>query len=302
MTEVQSGIIIVTACKNEEDNLPGLIEYILKQTIKTSLWVIVDESSDNTPNIIKEAMKRYKWIRGIFLGRGEGYLGKSYTSACKTGFTFAIEYCKENGIGYEYIGLVDADALMTEDYFEKLISKFERNPKLGVASGREYWNVSGKLVINPQREELPIGPARLWRVECFTETGTGGYDISEAPPDTVSNIKAKLTGWETKQFADISVITRQMSTARGLWKGLLQHGEYAYVMYTPLYLVMIKTIKYLFKSPYYIGLAYILGYVSGLIRRIDRIRDDEIITYMKHERPKELFRYYLNKLSRGRGK
>jgi len=226
----------------------------------------------------------------------------NYTKACERGFDFAIEYCNKNKIDYKYIGLVDGDVIMDEDHFEKLISKFENNPKLGVASGIEYCINKGKLVRNTQRDDLPLGPIRLWRVECFIESVTGGYYVSEGPPDTVSNIKAKLKGWETKQFEDIRVITRQTSTARGYWKGYFQNGKYAYVMYTPVIIVLIKSITYYFKYPFYIGLAYILGYFNCFIHKTEKIKDDEIITYMKNEKQKELFKYYTSNIIRVRHK
>lgn len=291
--------IIVTPTKNEEKNLKKLVNIMEKQTMMPSLWVIVDESNDNTPNVVREAMGKCKWIEGMFLNRSEGYLGRSYAAACKSGFDFAAEYCKRNKTNYNYIGLVDADATINEGHFGELISKFEKYPKLGIASGMEYWNVSAKLVRNPQRDHLPIGPARLWRKECFEETG--GYIVSEAPPDTVSNIKAKLNGWETKQFSDIKVVTRRTSTATGYWKGFTQRGKYAYTVHTTLFLVLMKAIKYSFEKPHYIGLAFIMGYICSSINGINRIEDDEIQAYMKHERPKELFRYYVGKLMRGRG-
>lgn len=289
--------VIVTPTKNEEEQFKKLVNIMENQTLKPSLWVIVDESDDNTPNVVKEAMARHKWIKGIFLDRSEGYLGLGYAIACKSGFEFAKKYCKRNELDYQYIGLVDADATMNEDHFEKLISKFEKNPKLGIASGIEYWDISGKLARNAQREDLPIGPVRLWSKECFEETG--GYIVSEAPPDTISNIKAKLKGWETKQFSDIRVVTRRTSTARGFYRGFFQNGRYAYVVHTPLYIVLLKAIKYSFRSPYYIGLAYILGYVTSMIHKAERIKDDEVRTYMKYERPMEIYRHHIRKLRGG---
>ena len=292
--------IIVTPTKNEEKNILNLLRCMERQTIKPSLWVIADESNDNTPTIVEEAISECKWIKGMFLDRSEGYLGISYAAACKAGFDFATEYCKRNKINYNYIGLVDADVTIDEGHFEELISKFEKYPELGIASGIEYWNVSDKLVKNPQRDYLPIGPVRLWRKECFEETG--GYIVSEAPPDTVSNIKAKLNGWKTKQFNNARVVTRRTSTATGYWKGFTQRGKYAYAIHTPVVVVLTKAMKYSFEKPFYIGLAFIVGYICSSIGGVKRIEDNEIRAYMKHERPKELFKYYKGKLLGGGSK
>ena len=130
MSRKMKEYIVVTPTKNETLNLKKLINVFERQTIKPSLWVIVDESDDNTPNIVKDAMAKYNWIQGLFLGKRDGYLGRGYASACKTGFDFAIEYCKQNKLNYNYIGLVDADVAMIDEYFEKLIIKIKES-KIG---------------------------------------------------------------------------------------------------------------------------------------------------------------------------
>ncbi|MCK4736138.1 MAG: glycosyltransferase, partial [Methanophagales archaeon] len=48
--------IVVTPCRNEEKNIPNLVQSITAQTIRPALWVIVDDgSTDKTGEIIAEA-------------------------------------------------------------------------------------------------------------------------------------------------------------------------------------------------------------------------------------------------------
>jgi len=55
--------IVVTPCRNEEKNLPNLVQSMTAQTIKPLLWVIVDGgSTDRTPEIITEVAQKYEWI------------------------------------------------------------------------------------------------------------------------------------------------------------------------------------------------------------------------------------------------
>ncbi len=295
---------IVTPTKNEEETIPNLIRSIEKQTIKPVLWVIVDESSDNTKEIIKELTKKYEWVKSIFLKKSKGYLGINYGAACKKGFDFGIEFCKRHKIEYEYIGLIDADAVIDEDFFERLMKEFEKDPQLGIASGSDGSDKlknAGKLVNATWVEDFPIGPARLWRKRCFEETG--GYQETMSP-DSVSNIKAKLRGWKIRRFKEIKVMARKHATARGYWKGYEQLGKDNYFLnYHPL-VIILKAIKYSFKKPYYIGIAMFFGYFSCAIRKEEKIEDDEIKYYFRYTRPKEIVRYYLNmlktKLKRGR--
>jgi len=293
MNKVFRKYIVVTPCRNEENNLPDLIQSMVAQTIKPVLWVIIDDgSTDETPNIIKETELKYDWIKSIQLDEGIRDLGIHYADICRKGFDFGIRYCKINDIQYEYIGLLDADIVLRTDYFNKLIKEFEKNSKLCIASGGIYY-IDNKFneIWEKTRDDLPRGGARIWRRKCFEETG--GYLLT-CSPDAVSNIKAKLMGWETRQFKEIKAIqTRMTSSAEGFWRGYEMKGGSSYFISTNSLLVMLKGIKYLFKKPYYIGIAYFLGYIKSFIRREKRIDDEDIRHYFKYMHLKELVDYYV---------
>ena len=289
--------ILVTPSKNEENNISDLIKRVMGQTIRPCLWVIADESSDGTKEIIEEVAEENDWIKAHYLGENDEYLGINYAAACKFGFDHAIDYCKDEGIEYDYIGLLDADVAIESDFFEQLMSLCEKEPEVGIASGTEYWDIAGELVSAGTREDLPMGPVRIWRKECFYQTG--GYEAT-ASPDSVSIVKARLKGWQTKQFKELKVVVRETSTAKGYWWGAVREGKNKYfVGYHPAVIVL-KSLKSSFKKPYYTGIGLFLGYFGSLIHREEMIDDDEIKYYYKHTRPKELFRNYVDIL-KGKG-
>jgi len=319
--------IVVTPCRNEEKNLPNLVQSITAQTIKPVLWVIVDDgSTDKTGEIIAEAEKKYDWIKGVHLEEHKEYMGTHLTYVCNTGFEFAKEYCNEKGISYEYIALVDADNILEERYFEKLIGEFEKDEKLGIASGwdayvdignilgnlrarnpnitvmnHEFWQVwnSPFVQIQNSRDDFPMGSARLWIKECFEETG--GY-LPVPLPDSVSNAIAKLKGWKAKRFRDIKVMERRGLTKQGLWKGYKEKGESYFFLGQSLLLTVLKALKYTLKKPYYIGVAYFYGYIKPFVYRKERVKDDEIRHYYKYIRTRELKTYYKEKIKKLLGK
>ena len=91
--------ILVTPAKNEGKNLPNLIHSVENLTIKPILWVIVDDgSTDDTPEIIKEAKKKHEWIQSIRLEEHPRGITFHYPYVCKKGFDFATEYCKKKSI------------------------------------------------------------------------------------------------------------------------------------------------------------------------------------------------------------
>lgn len=293
--------ILITPAKNEEKYLPNLINAIIKQTIKPLLWLIVDDgSTDKTPKIIEEAKRNHDWIKSIRLKEGPWDLGIHISDVSIAGFKFLIECCNNHDISYEFIGLIDADMVPERKYFESLIQKFEKNEKLGIASGSVYYKKDDSLILDKAREDLPRGGARLWRKECFFETK--GY-LRTYSPESVSNVKAKLRGWETRQFKEIKTIhSRTSSSANGFWHGYKIIGESHYFLNKNPLLVIPKTLKYFLKRPYYIGFTFLFGYLSFAINNRQKIDDEEIRNYFRKERPKEIIAYYWNKFKKLFGK
>jgi len=322
MKEASKSYIVVTPCRNEEKNLPNLVQSMVAQTIKPALWVIVDDgSTDKTSEMIAQSGGKYDWIKGVHLKEHKEYMGAHLAYVCNKGFEFAKEHCKKNGIPYAYIALVDGDTIPEQKYFEKLVKEFEKDEKLGIVSGNtcghigdllnelkkdkkdvnvmdsEFWQMydSPFIQIGKGREDLPMGSARIWRKECFEETG--GYVYVHAP-DSVSNVKAKMEGWKTKRFMDIKLIEREYSTAQGLWKGYKDHGESDFFLWYPLSIAILKALNYSFKRPCYPGVAYLWGYIKPLISGKKRIDDAELWQYYQFIRPKELREYYKEKIKR----
>jgi glycosyltransferase involved in cell wall biosynthesis len=289
------GYIIATVCKNEGENLPKLIESIEKQTIEPVLWMIVDDgSTDRTPEIVEEGKMRCNWIKSIRLDGSMRDLGLHYAGLLKKGFSFAIEYCKRNEINYEYLANVDGDFILEPSFFKNLIVEFEKDPVLGVASGGIYHFRERKLVRANARESEPSGGNMIIRRRCFEDCE--GIPLSCAS-DSAFNTKAKLRGWRTKRFENIvATEVRDTSSAEGYWGGYIHKGEASYYLnFNPLH-VMIKGIGYLLIKPCYIGIAYLYGYFSSLIKGNEKTKDEEIKHYFHDVRPREVKQYYIKKL------
>ncbi len=285
---------LVTPCKNEEKSLKKFAESIINQTVKPKLWVIVDDnSSDRSPEILKDLETKYKWVRIAKTQGTERDLGFHYARVVNEGLSFILEISASENIPFEYIGLIDADMRLENDFFEKIISRFEINPHLGIASGSTAYCSGNKVVAENGRENLPIGGLRVWRRECFIETG--GFPISYSA-DSVSNVLAILRGWETKKFNDIlGIQTRRTSSADGLWKGYKTKGKSDYYRgYHPFYAIL-KFVKYSSMSPSYIGIAYLEGYIYGILIIRKKIDIPEVREYYRNKHL-EIGRYYAGKL------
>lgn len=311
--------ILVTLCRDEEKNLPNLAESILTQTEQPLLWVIVDDRSiDSTSSIIKNLEKQYKWVQGLYLNEPSEYMGFHYSRIFNQGFDFAVKICLENNISYDYVALVDADNILENDYFEKLIYQFQKNPKLGIASGinafididvtlkeigianvmdSRLWDFvnSNKIKFQVCKDDIPMGSARLWAKKCFDETG--GYLFTHSP-DSASNIKAKMLGWETKRFPNALVVERAGLVAQGPWEGYKKRGMSDYYIWYPPSLSILKAIKWSARKPYCLGAAYLYGYLTSYFNGTKRLDDADVKKYNQTMRPKEIKFYYITKIKK----
>ena len=286
-----STYILVTPAKNEEKYLPKVAEAVIGQTVPPILWIIVDDgSTDGTPEIIEKFERQFNWIRSIRLPPHPRDITFHYSYVCKRGFDHALEFCKINDIRYNFIGLLDADTVLEKAYFEKLSTEFDKNNLLGIASGHITDMPDGEVRwADIKKDEsdrpLPRGSGRLWRKECFFETGE--YLIEPAP-DSISNVKAILRGWETRQFGHIKAIQlRDTSGAQGLWSGYRIKGSMAHYLNKHPLLVLVGSFFYSIQKPYYIGLAYLYGYLLEWLKRSQKISDPEIRDYYWNKRLKE---------------
>ncbi len=270
--------IIITPCKDEEKNLPSLFNSVLKQTIKPKLWVIVDDSStDNSKKIIQKFATKTSFIKLISHSSNNRDLSK-YSSVVKTGCNYAEEYCKKNKTKHDFIGILDADIILEKNYYKKLIQKFNKYPKLGIASGIIFSKYDDKLIYEKTDLNFPRGGIRLLRKKCYNSIN--GMPLVKHAPDSVCCAKAKLNNWITMGFQDVKAIQiRPTSSAQGFWKGFKIRGESDYYLgYNPIF-ALLKGIKYLITRPNYKGIAFFYGYFSSLVSFNDKINDVLVRNY-----------------------
>ncbi|AKB35491.1 Glycosyltransferase [Methanosarcina siciliae C2J] len=270
--------VLITPVKDEEKNLPEVIESLISQTVKPVLWLIIDDgSTDNSPKIIHRYVSRYPWIETIRFPPQPRDIIFHVSYVYKSGFDSILKYCDRNKISYSFIASMDADTVLETEYFEKILSKFELNNNLGIASGGLYHEIDGKLKLSGQAENFPSGTGRVWSKECFFDTG--GF-LLEPSADSISNIKAIMRGWQIYRFNEIRMIEKRLTgSAEGLWKGYKYNGYMAYYLNKNPILILLNVLNYTMKKPHYTGIAFLLGYIRPFIKCEERIKDREIREY-----------------------
>ncbi len=275
--------LLLSVVKNEETNLHKTIKSVVQQSIRPTLWAIFDDcSTDNTPKILAEAEKKYNWILYIRLDNShQRDLGLHLAKLIKEGFEHLIKYCKIKQIRYKYLANLDGDLILENEFFEKLINELELDPSLGIVSGSTQYLVNNKLITADVDINEPSGGHMLVKKECFEHID--GITVAYSW-DSVLKVKARLRGWNTKRVNEAKVFEyRDVNSAEGYWAGYMFRGKGAYYLNLNLMHVIGKGVTYSFKSPYYIGIAYLYGYFLDYFTHKEKINDEELSEYYQNK-------------------
>ncbi len=251
--------ILVTPAKNEEETLPLLAKSVINQSIKPSLWVIVNDNSvDKTETIIRELSKKHSWIIGHNLKDKVFEYDPTYrySVVVREGFRVARKIAHEVGVPYGFIGLVDADFILERRFFEKILNEFQNDSQLGIASGGVYVLSGKKLVWERTNPKFARGSPRVFRRECFNDIG--GYKRFYSP-DVLSNYMARIKGWNVGQVVNaIAVQMRPTQGRYGYYKSSIKRGYVNYYLGTPLSSILLWVL--------YMGIFDSLAKASGFLR------------------------------------
>lgn len=277
--------IVISPARNEEANIEHTIRSMVGQTIRPSIWVIVDDgSTDRTPQILEAASKSHPWIRVVHrTNRGFRKQGTGVIEAFYDGHKL-IE-----GEAWDFLVKFDADLSFEPNYFEKCLRKFVEDPKLGIGGGLISHEVDGKLVCeSPGDPSFHVrGATKIYRRACWD--GIGG--LLRAPGwDTVDEIKANMLGWITYSFKDIPIRHHRFTgSADGTWKNYVKFGLANYITgYHPLFMIF-KCLKRFAERPYVIGAVGLAwGFFGGYLRRVPQIDEPEVIRYLRKEQMNRL--------------
>jgi len=278
--------ILVTPVHNEATHLEQVIVSVQEQTLHPVLWIAVDDgSTDESLAILEAAQDRLSWLTVLRFDHSEYTRHLRYAAVCRTGFDHAIATLKARGCNWEYVGLLDSDILAPPEYFLSLVELMEADSRIGIASGGLLSVINSRLLRSRARTDWPMGAARLWRRQCFRETG--GYDLTPSP-DSVSNVRALKHGCQLRRVESIAAIqVRPVGAASGMWHGHVSAGQRAHFLGRHFALVFLGGMDMCRERPYYHGVAYIWGFVGAKLRRQAQTEDVMVRNYFGRERPRD---------------
>ncbi len=183
---------------NEGKYIKKTLNSFQSQTIVPTRLVLVDDgSTDNSYELAKTYSDENPWISVI---ESKNISIHQPGSKVINAFYIGLNSLKED---YDLIGKFDADIVLPSNYFEFLISEFQNNKLLGIASGNLYIKKANYWVYeNISKKSKTRGPIKLYRKKCFQEIG--GLKPSMGW-DTVDELLARYHGWKIKTIPELKV-------------------------------------------------------------------------------------------------
>ncbi|MEM0095057.1 MAG: glycosyltransferase family A protein [Candidatus Aenigmatarchaeota archaeon] len=262
---------IVTPVKNESANLARLALTIFRQTKRPATWIIVDDgSTDETPQVIASLKERHDFIDHLPLQTKDLTYDPifRYGALIRLGF----EHAKRMRDDLKFLGVLDADILLKSDYYDKILTAFDVDSRLGIISGIYVVSRGG----NPRSLEVLdtiCGGAMVFRKECLLNIG--GFPVCPSP-DTAAMIKAVNRGWRLGVVSSVYAVHTRVNES---WTKFVKLGLSRYILslhpLSALFSGLLQVPKSFSMKP----LGFTIGYIIGAISNAERISDEEVKQY-----------------------
>jgi poly-beta-1,6-N-acetyl-D-glucosamine synthase len=257
---------IVTPVRDEEAYIGVMIDSVVTQTIPPSMWIIVDDgSNDRTPTIVEDYARRFDVIRLLRLPTRDRRLPggeEAIPSALQL-----LDVSK-----FDYLARFDADLLFSPDYIEGIMNEFRSDPKLGIAGGGLYIDRNGQLELERDPEYHVRGALKMYRRECFESIGGLTTQIGW---DTIDEVSAWTKGWRSRSFYELKVIHRR-PTGDGIEAGRVyrERGKAEYLTCSHPLFVLAKALRMaITRRSVAKPLHYLRGFMASSLRHESRIND-----------------------------
>ncbi|HQH54148.1 MAG TPA: glycosyltransferase family 2 protein [Candidatus Hydrogenedentes bacterium] len=282
---VKLSYALVTPARNEEAYIEHTIKSVISQTALPTRWVIVsDGSTDRTDEIVKGYLPAHPWMELIRMPERK----ERHFAAKVQAFNAGYDTVKH--ISCDIIGNLDADLSFEPDYIEFLLDKFSSDPSLGVAGTPFIEDGSRPYDYRFTNIDHVSGACQLFRRECFD--AIGGYKpIKAGGIDWVAVTTARMKGWRTRTFTEKTLFHhRTMGTGQGnILMARFRLGKEDYYEGSHPLWELFRCVYQMRHSPLILGgLFILLGYLVGVLQRMERPVSPELIAFHRKEQMQRL--------------
>jgi poly-beta-1,6-N-acetyl-D-glucosamine synthase len=267
----QRRYVLISPCRDEAAFMRRTLDSVAAQTVRPARWIVIDDgSTDATPQILEEYAARLPFLRVVRRSdRGKRAVGPGVVDAFYRGL-------ETIDLGdFDYLCKLDMDLDLPPRYFELLLQRMEREPRLGTCSGKPWFihPRTGERVPEVCGDEMSVGMTKFYRVGCFREIG--GF-VRQVMWDGIDCHRARMLGWiaesvDEEELRFLHLRPMGASQGKGIWSGRVRAGFGQYFMGTsPLYYLAVALYR-LPKHPVVSGSAAMLwGYVTSALKRAPR--------------------------------
>lgn len=256
------------------------LDSVVAQSARPSVWIIVDDgSTDTTPEILAEYAEKHDWIRPIQKpDRGHRAVGPGVIEA------FYVGLDELDLSAFDYVCKLDLDLDLPPKYFEILMERMERDPRLGSCSGKPYFTgKSGRWISEKCGDEMSVGMTKFYRVICFQ--AIGGF-VREVMWDAIDCHKSRQLGWTAESWDEPDLRFEHLrpmgSSQKSILTGRARHGFGQYFMGSDPFYFTATAIFRLTHPPYLVGgLATFWGYVKAWATRQPQLDDTELRAFIR---------------------
>lgn len=281
--------VLITAAYNEERFIGLTIDSIVRQTLLPRRWVIVsDGSTDRTDEIVESYAEKYPFIQLVRITEKHKRNFGAQVMAIRRG------YEELRGTDYDFLANLDADLTFDPDYYERLLQKFDQDPRLGLAGGYILDKVEdGQFRSRPMNREHSVAHAvQMLRRECYE--GTGGWiPLPYGGPDWHLQVSVQMHGWHARAFKDLPAYHhRPTGTADKPFHNLFREGrmDYSVGSYPPF--EIFKLVRRFRLKPYVIGSSVrMLGFLWGYWIREERPVSKEFMHFVRSQQKAALRKF-----------
>jgi hypothetical protein len=214
---------------NGAADLPDCLDSLLSQTLVPHIIVVENASTDSSAELLRS---KYPQVEVLPQKKNRGFAG---------GVNQGIKKSIQDD--YEYVALLNNDAIADKKWLETLTKFLDENPNVGIATSKimdskkkfldstgdiyTIWGLSfprgrGEPVSDKYDQDRSIfgasGGASLYRSKMFDEVGIFDEDFFAYYEDVDLSFRAQLAGWKIS-YAPEAIVYHQIGATSSKIKG-----------------------------------------------------------------------------------
>lgn len=259
------------------------MQSVLAQSCLPQCWMIVDDgSTDTTASIVKNYTRQYPFVRYHYREKPQG---QAYFASNVYAIMAGYELIKEQD--FAFLAILDADIVLPKGYYSTLLTEFEKDSRLGVASGIYDNLINGSLEkVLHDRRSTPKA-IQVFRREVFDSIG-GFLPLKYGGEDTISCVMARMAGWKAWSFPEIKTVHLR-PTGTGVTSNILRvrfrQGLCEYHLAAhPVFFTLKCLRRAVLERPLLVGgFLRLAGYMASCLRREPRQLPKDVIQWIRKE-------------------